>query len=82
MKKTVHHLIDEMLKNEGLAPLMIVFGDRADDDKLLLAGQVVREDFTRCLAKAAVFAETGRPGTEAEVNQIVEAVKTAVSDED
>lgn len=78
-RKTVHHLIDEVLKSDGLVPVMLIFGDRNDDDRMLLTGQVIREDFTRLLAKAAVFAETGRPGSEEEVAYIVAAVKTAVS---
>jgi hypothetical protein len=78
-RKTVHHLIDEVLQSDGLVPAMLIFGDRNDDDKMMLTGQVIREDFTRLLAKAAVFAETGRPGTEEEVAFIVAAVQTAVS---
>lgn len=82
MSKVVHHLINQILDKDGLTPMMIIFADRNDDSKMLLAGEIVREDFAKCLAKAAVFAEIGRPGTEEEVSQIMSAVKTAVSKED
>lgn len=66
----VHQMIEQVYAKEAVIPSLIIFGDPGDPNRMFLSGRVVREDWLKQLAIAAVFSEIGRPATEKEAAEI------------